>query len=100
VSTVTVALPVHLRTLARLDDDVRLEVEGVPTLTAVLDALEARFPALRGTIREHATRKRRAYMRYFADGEDLSHENPDDPLPEAVATGREPLVVIGAIAGG
>jgi sulfur-carrier protein len=100
VSTVTVALPVHLRTLARVDDDVRLEVAGAPTVTTVLDALEARFPALRGTIREHGTRKRRAYMRYFADGQDLSHENPDQPLPEAVATGREPLVVIGAIAGG
>lgn len=95
-----VALPVHLRTLARLDGDVRVEVEGEPSATAVLDALEARYPMLRGTIREHGTLRRRAYMRYFADGQDISHEDPSRPLPEAVTSGREPFVVIGAIAGG
>jgi sulfur-carrier protein len=100
VTTVTVALPVHLRTLARVADDVSVEVEGEPTATAVLDALEARYPMLKGTIREHGSRKRRAYMRYFADGQDISHEDCDLPLPEAVVTGREPFVVIGAIAGG
>ena len=94
------ALPVHLRTLARVDDDVSVELEGEPTATAVLEALEARYPMLKGTIRDHGTRKRRAYMRYFADGEDISHDDPDKPLPASVAAGREPFVVIGAIAGG
>ncbi len=94
------ALPVHLRTLARVDAEVVVEVEGEPTATAVLDALEAGYPMLKGTIREHGSRKRRAYMRYFADGQDISHDDPDRPLPTAVAAGREPFVVIGAIAGG
>ena len=100
MTRVTVALPVHLRTLARIDDDVEVEVDGTPSVTTVLDALEARYPMLKGTIREHGSRARRAYMRYFADGSDLSHEDPDLPLPEAVLSGREPLVVIGAISGG
>lgn len=100
MSIVRVALPVHLRTLARVEDDVAVEVAGHPSATAVLDALEARYPMLRGTIREHGSLRRRAYMRYFADGADISHDDPDLPLPEAVASGREPLVVIGAIAGG
>jgi hypothetical protein len=95
-----VALPVHLRNLARTEDEVEVEVEGTPSVTAVLDALEARFPALKGTIREHGSLRRRAYMRYFADGADVSHDDPDLPLPPAVVSGREPLVVIGAIAGG
>jgi molybdopterin synthase sulfur carrier subunit len=100
VTTVRVALPVHLRTLARVDDDVDVEVPGVATARTVLDALETRYPMLRGTIREHGSGRRRAYMRYFADGLDLSHDDPDEPLPDAVVAGKEPLVVIGAIAGG
>lgn len=97
---VRVALPVHLRTLARVDDEVEVEVEGVPSARVVLDAIEARYPMLRGTIREHRTRQRRAYIRYFVDGLDISHEDPEMPLPDAVVAGREPFVVIGAIAGG
>lgn len=100
MTRVRIALPVHLRTLARVDDDVEVEVDGTPSVTTALNALEDRYPMLKGTIREHGSRRRRAYMRYFADGNDLSHEDPDLPLPEAVLTGREPLVVIGAIAGG
>jgi sulfur-carrier protein len=95
-----VALPAHLRTLARVDGEVELEVAAPLTQRAVLDALEARYPMLRGTIRDQATGKRRAFMRYFACGEDLSHEAPDAPLPEAVARGMEPFMVVGAIAGG
>jgi len=95
-----VALPAHLRTLARVDGEVELEVAAPLTQRAVLDALEARYPMLRGTIRDQATGKRRAFMRYFACGEDLSHEAPDAPLPEAVARGTEPFMVVGAIAGG
>jgi hypothetical protein len=95
-----VALPAHLRTLARVDGDVELEVAAPLTQRAVLDALEARYPMLRGTIRDQATGKRRAFMRYFACGEDLSHEAADAPLPEAVARGTEPFMVVGAIAGG
>jgi hypothetical protein len=95
-----VALPAHLRTLARVDGDVELEVSAPLTQRAVLDALEARYPMLRGTIRDQATGRRRAFMRYFACGEDLSHEAPDAPLPEAVASGSEPFMVVGAIAGG
>jgi hypothetical protein len=97
---IRVALPYHLRTLAKVDDEVQLEVEGQVTLGSVLDALEARYPMLRGTIRDHVTGQRRPFLRFFACGEDLSHEAPDAPLPEAVATGAEPLLVIGAIAGG
>ena len=95
-----VALPAHLRTLARVDGDVELEVSAPLTQRAVLDALEARYPMLRGTIRDQATGRRRAFMRYFACGEDLSHEAPDAPLPEAVARGSEPFMIVGAIAGG
>lgn len=95
-----VALPAHLRTLARVDGEVELEVAAPLTQRAVLDALEARYPMLRGTIRDQATGRRRAFMRYFACGEDLSHEAPDAPLPEAVARGTEPFMVVGAIAGG
>lgn len=97
---IRVVLPYHLRTLARLDGEVTLEVEGQVTQRSVLDALEARFPVLRGTIRDHATRERRAFIRFFACEEDLSHESPDAPLPDAVATGAEPFMVVGAIAGG
>jgi sulfur-carrier protein len=97
---IRVALPYHLRTLAKVDDEVQIEVRGQVTLGAVLDALEARYPMLRGTIRDHVTGQRRPFLRFFACGEDLSHEPPDAPLPDAVATGAEPLLVIGAIAGG
>jgi molybdopterin synthase sulfur carrier subunit len=97
---IRVALPAHLRTLALVSGEVQLEVEGRVTQHAVLDALEARYPVLRGTIRDHVTKQRRAFVRFFACGEDLSHERPDAPLPEAVATGAEPFVVLGAMAGG
>lgn len=93
-------LPYHLRNLARVDDEVQLEVSGQVTQRSVLDALEARYPMLRGTIRDHITGQRRPFLRFFACGEDLSHELPDTPLPDAVATGAEPLLVVGAIAGG
>jgi molybdopterin synthase sulfur carrier subunit len=97
---IRVTLPYHLRTLAKVDDEVQLEVHAQVTLGSVLDALEARYPMLRGTIRDHVTGQRRPFLRFFACGEDLSHEPPDAPLPDAVATGAEPLLVIGAIAGG
>ena len=97
---IRVALPAHLRKLAQVDGEVRLEVEGQVTQRAVLDALEARYPMLRGTIRDHVTQRRRAFVRFFACEQDLSHEPPDAPLPVAVATGAEPFVIIGAIAGG
>ena len=98
---IRVVLPAHLRTLARVGGgDLLLEVSGQPTLRAVLDTLEVRYPTLRGTIRDHVTLKRRAFIRFFACEEDLSHEPPDAPLPEAVAAGREPLYIVGAIAGG
>jgi len=97
---IRVILPFHLRTLARVDSEVELEVEGVATQRSVLDALEARHPMLRGTIRDHVTRERRPFIRFFACEQDLSHESPDSPLPDAVATGAEPFLVIGAIAGG
>jgi sulfur-carrier protein len=97
---IRVLLPAHLRTLAHVDGEVTLEVEGAVTARSVLDALEARYPALRGTIRDHVTQKRRPFLRLFACEEDLSHRSPDDPLPEAVARGTEPLVILGAIAGG
>ena len=93
-------LPAHLRTLAGVGDEVELEVEGEATLGSVLDALEARYPMLRGTIRDQLTGQRRPFVRYFACGEDLSHQTPDVPLPEAVASGAEPLLLVGAIAGG
>jgi molybdopterin converting factor small subunit len=97
---IRVQMPAHLRTLARVDGEVTLDVPGAATVQSVLDALEARYPMLRGTVREHGTLKRRAYVRYFACEEDLSHEPPDTPLPEAVASGAEPFVILGAIAGG
>jgi molybdopterin synthase sulfur carrier subunit len=97
---IRVELPAHLRTLAGVKGEVTLDVAGPVTLRAVLDALEAKYPMLQGTIREHGTMKRRAFLRFFACEEDLSHESPDALLPEAVATGTEPLLVIGAIAGG
>jgi molybdopterin synthase sulfur carrier subunit len=97
---IRVELPAHLRTLAGVKGEVTLEVAGQVTLKSVLDALEARYPTLEGTIREHGTRKRRAFLRFFACEEDLSHESPDALLPEAVANGKEPLLIIGAVAGG
>jgi hypothetical protein len=97
---VRVVLPYHLRNLAGIGDEVALEVVAPVTQRAVLDALESRYPMLRGTIRDHATLKRRAFVRFFACEEDLSHEPPDAPLPEAVASGKEPFIVLGAIAGG
>ncbi len=97
---IRVMLPQHLRTLARVDGEVTLEVEGQVTQRSVLDALEARFPVLRGTIRDHVTRERRPFLRFFACEQDLSHEPPDTPLPDPVATGAEPFMVVGAIAGG
>ena len=97
---IRVALPYHLRNLAKVDDEVQLEVNGQVTQRSVLDALEARYPMLRGTIRDHVTGQRRPFLRFFACSEDLSHESPDAPLPEAVASGAEPFLVVGAIAGG
>jgi hypothetical protein len=97
---IRIVLPAHLQTLARATGEVRLEVHGPATQRSVLDALEARYPMLRGTIRDHATRRRRAFVRFFACGQDLSHELPDARLPDAVATGAEPFVVLGALAGG
>jgi hypothetical protein len=97
---IRVVLPQHLRTLARVDEEVQLQVEGVPSLRSVLDALEVEYPMLLGTIRDHVTHRRRPFVRFFACAEDLSHEPPDDPLPEAVAAGAEPLLIVGAIAGG
>ena len=97
---IRVALPHHLRKLARVEGEVQLEVEGPVTQRAILDALEARYPVLRGTIRDHVTLKRRAFVRFFACEEDLSHDPPDTPLPDAVATGAESFVVLGAMAGG
>jgi hypothetical protein len=98
--TIRVVLPAHLRTLAGVAGELRLQVEGPVTLRTALDALETRHPALRGTIRDHVTHERRPFLRFFACEEDLSHRSPDAPLPEAVATGAEPLVILGAIAGG
>jgi hypothetical protein len=97
---IRVLLPFHLRRLANVEGEVELEVEGLATQRAVLDALEARYPALCGTMRDHATQQRRPFIRFFACAEDLSHESPDAPLPEAVAQGAEPFLVVGAIAGG
>lgn len=97
---IRVVLPTHLRTLARVDGAVELPVEGPATLRSALDALEARYPVLRGTIRDHDTLQRRPFVRFFACEEDLSHESPDAPLPDAVVAGTEPLLVVGAMAGG
>jgi sulfur-carrier protein len=97
---IRIVLPAHLRTLAQVDDEVRIELEGKATLGSVLDALEARYPVLRGTIRDHVTLRRRPFVRFFACEEDLSHEGPDAPLPDAVVRGAEPFLVVGAMAGG
>ena len=97
---IRVVLPAHLRTLAHVDSEVKLQVEGPVTQRSVLDAVEARYPMLRGTIRDHVTQRRRAFVRFFACGEDYSNQQPDALLPEAVATGAEPFLVVGAIAGG
>jgi len=97
---IRVVLPAHLRTLAQVDGEVKLEVEGPVTQGSILDALEAAYPMLRGTIRDHVTRQRRAFLRFFACEDDLSHEPPDAPLPDAVATGAEPFLIVGAMAGG
>jgi molybdopterin synthase sulfur carrier subunit len=97
---IRVVLPPHLRTLARVDGDVELDVDAIVTQQSILNALEARYPMLRGTMRDHVTQLRRPLVRFFACGEDLSHEPPDAPLPEPIAKGSEPFVIIGAIAGG
>ena len=97
---IRIVLPAHLRTLAQVDDEVRIEVEGEATLGSLLDALEARYPVLRGTIRDHVTLRRRPFVRFFACEEDLSHEGPDARLPDAVVRGAEPFLVVGAMAGG
>ena len=97
---IRVVLPQHLRTLAKVGGEVELEVEGRVTQRSVLDALEARYPMLRGTLRDHVTQQRRPFLRFFACEEDLSHEPPDAPLPDAVVSGAEPFLIIGAIAGG
>ena len=97
---IRVILPQHQRTLSQTGSEITLEVEAPVTLRSVLDALEARYPMLRGTIRDHVTQQRRPFLRFFACEEDLSHQSPDAPLPEAVASGKEPLLIIGAIAGG
>jgi sulfur-carrier protein len=97
---IRVVLPHHLRTLARVGSEVELDVNGRATLQAVLDALEAKYPMLRGTIRDHDTQKRRPLVRFFACGEDISHESPDNPLPDPIAKGAEPFFIMGAIAGG
>jgi hypothetical protein len=98
--TIRLVLPAHLRTLARVSGEIKLQVDGPLTQRSVLDTLEARYPALRGTIRDQDTGQRRAFVRFFACEQDLSHEAPDAPLPDAVASGAEPLLVVGAMAGG
>ena len=100
MNVIRIILPHHLRTLAQVGNEIELEVDGPITQRSVLDALEANYPMLRGTIRDQVTQQRRPFLRFFACEEDLSHESPDAPLPEAVASGREPFIVIGAIAGG
>jgi len=97
---IRVAMPAHLRTLAGVTGDVTLEIEGEVTRRSVLDALEKQYPMLRGTIREHVSGERRPFLRFFACGEDITHNSPDDPLPQEIASGAEPFYVIGAIAGG
>jgi hypothetical protein len=99
-ATVRIELPAHLRTLAGVGREVSIEVQGTVTLRAVMDALETRYPMLRGTIRDQVTHQRRPFLRFFACQEDLSHDSPDTPLPDAIVQGKEPLIVLGAIAGG
>jgi hypothetical protein len=99
-ATIRVVLPPHLRALARVGSELQLEVTGPITIRSVVDALESSYPMLRGTIRDHVTQQRRPFLRFFACSEDLSHESPDTPLPDAVASGTEPLLIVGAIAGG
>ena len=97
---IRVQLPYHLRTLARVGDEVRIDIAGQATRRAILDALEARYPVLQGTIRDHVTQERRPFLRFFACEQDVTHDSPDAPLPAAVASGAEPFLIIGAIAGG
>jgi molybdopterin synthase sulfur carrier subunit len=97
---IRIVLPTHLRTLARVDGEVQLDVEGPATQRSILDALETRYPMLRGTIRDHVTQQRRAFVRFFACEQDLSHASPDAPLPDAVVVGTEPFLIVGAMAGG
>ncbi len=97
---IRVVLPAHLRTLAQVDGEVKLDIEGQATQRSIIDALEDRYPMLRGTIRDHSTQQRRPFVRFFACEQDVSHEGPDAPLPDAIATGLEPFLVVGAIAGG
>jgi sulfur-carrier protein len=97
---IRIVLPTHLRTLARVDGEVQLDVEGPATQRSILDALETRYPMLRGTIRDHVTQQRRAFVRFFACEQDLSHASPDAPLPDAVVVGAEPFLIVGAMAGG
>lgn len=99
-ATIRVELPQHLRTLAHVGHEVEIQVEGAVTQRSVLDAVEERYPMLKGAIRDHVTKQRRAFLRFFACQEDLTHEPPDSPLPEAVVSGKEPFLIIGAIAGG
>ena len=100
MSKVRVVLPFHLRNLAGISGDLELEMQGAVTARAILDAIEARYPMLQGAIRDHGTLQRRAFLRFFACEQDLSHESPDAPLPEEVASGKEPFIILGAIAGG
>jgi molybdopterin converting factor small subunit len=97
---IRVSMPAHLRTLAGVNGDVELEIDGKVTRRSILDALESRYPMLRGTIREHVSGERRPFLRFFVCGEDITHNSPDDPLPEEIVSGKEPFYVIGAIAGG
>ena len=97
---IRVILPAHLRTLARIDDELKIDVNAPVTQRSILDAIEKQYPMLRGTIRDHVTKQRRPFLRFFACEEDLSHESPDAPLPDAIASGAEPFFIIGAIAGG
>jgi len=97
---IRVILPHHLRTLAKVGDELHVDLNGSATVRAIIDAIEEKYPVLRGTIRDHETKKRRPLVRFFACGEDISHESPDAPLPDAVVSGKEPLLILGAIAGG
>jgi sulfur-carrier protein len=97
---IRVVIPPHLRTLAHVDGELQLELQGPVTIRSILDALEAKYPVLRGTIRDHGTLQRRAFLRFFACEQDLSHDSPDAPLPDAITSGKEPFIVLGAIAGG